>query len=462
MKYRILIAGLIFSIYAGEVFAQDTVAVSLDKFIKTGIENSGQIKFERQNVRLAKNKIDQANSQRYLPQFELNTQHGLVPGVVSQREDLEPNEYYLDPELENDWEDWAVYTRAEVSAVQPLFAWGALRNLVNAAKAGARAAEEQFLAGKANIEIRLFELYQSYVLTLELERLLEEAKNQIEKIDRQLTEMQQEGDPELDESDVFKFEVFQSEFAIRIAEVRENSEYVRGVWNYVLQGGDETVYVPDIIFLNPVNNKIQALDFYRTLAVEQRPEVQAIESGIEAAGYGLKATKAQNYPTLFLGVTGSYANTPNRPRQSNPFIINNTNYASGAVGLGIRQNLDFFSMNVQVEESRIQYKQAQYLKEAAIDGIVLEVSDKYKNVNLSKTKIEQTNDALVTSKKWLRQEQLDYDFGIGETKDLLDAMRKELELRVQYRQQVFEYNEDMAELFKASGISITALEMNKK
>lgn len=451
----------LFSITCGiTAFAQDTVSVSLDEFIKRGIENSGQIRYARQNVRMADNRINQAHAQRYLPRFELTTQHGLVPGVVSKRDDLGPNEYYLDPNLENDWENWAVFTRAEVSALQPIFTWGALRNVVHAAKAGAKAAEEQFLAEKAGIELRLYELYLSYVLALETERLLEDAQEQINRVDRQIKKMQKEGDANLDESDVFKFEVFKSEFEARIAEVREGSGYVRGVWNYVLQADEEMVYQPEVSFLDPVTNAIEPLAYYQKHAIEGRPEVRAIESGIEAAGYGLKATKAQYYPSVLLGLTGSYANTPNRPRQSNPFIINNTNYASGAFGIVIRQNLDFFSTKTSVDASEIQYKQAQYLKEAAVDGIVLQVSDKYKNARLSKAKIEKTNDALVTSKKWVRQEQLDYDFGIGDTKDLLDAVRKELELRVQQKQQIFEFNQDMAELFNAAGIPLTTLKLN--
>ena len=226
------------------------------------------------------------------------------------------------------------------------------------------------------------------------------------------------------------------------------------------QSDENTVYMPDLQFLDPVGNDLQELAYYRTHAVQQRAEVKAIEAGIEAAEYGLEATKAQNYPTLFLGLSGSYANTPNRPRQSNPFIINNSNYASAAFGIGIRQNLDFFSMKADVERSNIQYKQAKYLKDAAVDGIVLEINERYKNATLSKVKVERTDEALVTSKKWLRQEQLDYDFGMGDTKDLIDAMKKELELKVQLKREIFEFNKNMAELYKASGMDITTLKLN--
>jgi hypothetical protein len=101
------------------VAAQDTVKVTLKNFIEEGLENSGQIDYARQSVNLAENRINQAKSMRYLPTFELTTQHGLVPGVESER-NLPDEALYLDPYLDNDWEDWGVFTRANVTAIQPI------------------------------------------------------------------------------------------------------------------------------------------------------------------------------------------------------------------------------------------------------------------------------------------------------------------------------------------------------
>lgn len=440
---------------------QDTVEVSLQTFIERGIENSGQIEFEKQGVELAQNRIDQAQSERYLPRFQLNTQHGVVPGVKSDVPGLSENSYYLDPNLENDWEDWGVFTRAEVTAVQPLFSWGALKNAVKAAESAAVAAREQFEQQKAGLRQRLFDLYQSYLLTSEILVLLEDAESQISQIQKQIKEKQDEEGSDIDESDVFKFEVYKNEFEMQAAEVRENAAMTQRIWNYVLQADESTVFVPDTYFLDPVPEVIKEMGFYRSHALSSRPELNAVEAGIEAAEYGKQAMKQQYYPTVFLGLSGSYANTPNRPRQSNPFIINNSNYATASFGLGIRQNLDFLSIKADREKGQIQYRQAKFLKNAAIDGIILEVNEAYKDASISRTKVNKTDDALVTSKKWLRQEQLDYDFGIGETKDLIDAMRKELELRVQLKREIFEFNKNMADLYRKSGIPIIEIMNNQ-
>src|SRR5690554_461674 len=120
--------------------AQDTLKISYQDFVEKALQNSGQIKHEKQNVALAENRIDQAKSSRFLPNLRLDSQHGLVPGVKSNDDTLQPHEYYLDPDLRNDWEDWAVFTRFQITAAQPIFTWGAIKTAIKAAKLGAEAA----------------------------------------------------------------------------------------------------------------------------------------------------------------------------------------------------------------------------------------------------------------------------------------------------------------------------------
>lgn len=88
------------------------------------------------------------------------------------------------------------------------------------------------------------------------------------------------------------------------------------------------------------------------------------------------------------------------------------------------------------------------------------MNNNYRQATLADVKVKQTDQALVTSKKWLRQEQLDYDFGMGDVKDLIDAMKKELELKLQLKQRVFEFNSSLAKLNKSAGIPLTTLITN--
>ncbi|TVR16118.1 MAG: TolC family protein [Balneolaceae bacterium] len=446
-------------LFPQNIFSQDTLRVSLQEFIEIGLENSGQVAYESRAVDLAGNRLDNARSQRILPRIDFSSQHGVIPGVVSQL-DIPRGQLYLDPDLENDWEDWAIFTRAEISAVQPVFSWGAINRAVSAAEAAARASSYQFSAVKAEAEMQLFELYYSYLLAMEISRIIDEARDQIDQVDRTLQRMRDDGDPDLKESDLFKFDILKTEFEVEVVEVRESMNFIKRVWNYALRATDSQKFMPAESFLDPIAYVIEDFDHYQNIAMHSRPELRGVEFGIEALRNSVEAVKAQQYPFLFLGITGSYANTPNRPRQTNPFIINSTNFATAGIGFGIRQNLNFSSMRNSVERTQIEYRRVQDLHHAVSDGVTLELNEKYRAALIAETKMKQTEAALSIARNWVRNEQLNYDIGFGDVEDLLDSLQKELELRIQLKQNVFELNKRVAELYKASGISVNQLQVN--
>lgn len=439
---------LLFSVAISQPsFGQDRQIEWLD-FVQSGLDRSGQLAYESRQIDLARNRTDQARESRVLPSIQLNTNHGLVPGVVSQRSDLSQRQYYLDPNLENDWENWAIFTRAELEAVQPVYAWGALQKAVDAAEAGALAAEKEFLAKQNGMEVRLAELFMSYQLVLELEVILSDAEETLEQVSEQIAEMREENNPDLAEKDVFQFEIFRSEFKVQQVELQERMGQVQRIWEHIL---GEAGVRPDPAVLEPLEIQLAPFDHYQSRAMVQRPEIQGVKAGQEAMQHALEATRARQYPMLYLGMTASFANTPNRPRQSNPFIINNTNFLSGAVGFGIRQNLNFSQSNNRVERQRIEARRMEDLEEALSDGILLELSERYMDASVAKQKVVSAEEALGTTRNWVRHEQLNYDYGFGNVEDLLEAVKKELELRVELKQNVFEWNKRLIELYSAAG-----------
>jgi outer membrane protein TolC len=158
-----------------------------------------------------------------------------------------------------------------------------------------------------------------------------------------------------------------------------------------------------------------------------------------------------------MAFTAAYANTPNRPRQANPFIINNTNYESIRYGIGFRQNLNFGLIRNQIDRSRIQVEQARDAKSAVEVGLRLELLDSYKTASIALSRYNQTTKMLQVSNEWLRLEQINYDYEIGEIKDLVEAVQKNLELKALQKQRVYEWNVQLGRLTSKSGRSVTEL-----
>lgn len=463
MNVPFLFLFIAFSLTAGNMQAQDTVRVTAPEFIRAAIERSSVRQLSQSRIDLAENRLDNATRSRFAPRFELQTAHGLVPGVMSTSDaTVRPGDQaYLDPSLRNDWSNWGFFTRAEVTALQPLYTWGALTSAISAAREGANIAEYDHQTEMAKLETQLYELYQSRLLSIELKRLVDEAAKDFKKAEERLNELMEDGDEDISEADVFKFQLFRHEFDARAFEVEQNLLFVESAWNVALSNlSSGTVYLPVDLYIDPIDTALSAYPVYEQWALQGRPDLRKADAAARAAQHGLQAARAQQYPSLFMAFTAAYANTPNRPRQANPFIINNTNYESIRYGIGFRQNLNFGLIRNQIDRSRIQVEQARDAKTAVEVGLRLELLDSYKTASIALSRYNQTTKMLQVSNEWLRLEQINYDYEIGEVKDLVEAVQKNLELKALQKQRAYEWNVQLGRLTTKSGRSVNELFTN--
>lgn len=441
------------------VQAQDTLRINFEQFLEIALQNSGQMKLVGTKVDLAENRTQLAKDQRFLPSLNFRSEHAVVPGVSSP-EGRPEEEIYLDPAAINDWGNPGLFTRFRIQGVQPIFMWGAINKAIEAAQTGVKATEQEYEATRAELELRLYDLYHSYIFALEIERLLNDAEDKVDQIGNALDKQMDENPAEVDESDVFKFKVFKAQFGIQKAEVIQSLLFVHETWKYALRNDANTIYEPEIRFLDPVENQVQPIDFYQNSAKTNRAELLGLELGRTAMQQYIGSLKSRNLPGLYLGFTTTFASTPVRPRQPNPFISTPENTFNTALGFTIRQNLNFFQAKTSLERSKLEVNRLDFLKDAMQDGIILEVNEAYRNAALAEVTVEKTDEALQIAKEWLRMEQLDYDLGFGESKDLVDAVRQELELRLSGMESIFEFNSAIAKLNKSAGLPLTRLTEN--
>ncbi|MCH8567661.1 MAG: TolC family protein [Balneolales bacterium] len=448
---------LYFSVQA-QPAESDTVRISFEEFRSIALDHSREMQARKQQVRIAESRRSETEASRYLPNLTLTTAHGLIPGVRSKDDSFSQSALYLDPTLRNDWNDWAVFNQFEINVLQPIYTWGALSNAIKASRAAVDIAAFEYDGEESRFELQLFQLYQGMLLAKELQRLAIDSKPTIRMADRELQKLIDEGSDEIDDADLYQFEIFMYEFESQLDEVNENVAFLIRAWQIALGvQGSGIVYLPSETFLDPVEDEILELDFYLSQAYVLRPEARQLRSVRETAEYGRNAVRAQNYPAIFLGANYRYAYASNRPRQFNPFISNPANTSSLTVGIGLRQNLNFFILQSRTERAEAQLRQAGFAKDAVMDGIALEISDRYKDARVARSRLLNNSRALDISRQWLRQEQLDYDIGFGDVTNLVDAFRSSIELEADQKQRTYDLNMRMARLLNASGIPVTQL-----
>jgi len=439
-KVIIFLSLLPFSIYA-----QDTVRINYQEYLNKAIELSPILKAEKQKEFRALSRVDEVKANRILPRFDISSNHGVMPGVSSSL-GLPRDEWHLDPNLVNEWDNWSVFTKIDFTLAQPVYTWGALTNATEAVKMGAEAVLYQSEMKLADQKMQLTKLYFSAVLANQLERLALETLETFRKAENQITDLEEEG--EIEAKELYKFKIYKQQFLIKAEEIIQNKEFVNDVMNYSL-GTNSITYIPSSdSMINSVET--QSLVLLQQEAILSRPEMKAIKAAEKAASYAVNAQKAQRLPAFFFGLSGEYVHTP-RPVQSQPLFGSRFDYINVIYTFGIRQSLNFGVMNAKVAQIEYQQKEAEFSKNAIGQALLVDVANTYKNFNLAKSKKEKLSSALQTSKEWLRKEQIDYDLGLGELKNLVEALKTNLELEAEFKQSVYDFTVKGAAVLKATG-----------
>ncbi|WP_369407499.1 TolC family protein [Rhodothermus marinus] len=114
--------------------------------------------------------------------------------------------------------------------------------------------------------------------------------------------------------------------------------------------------------------------------------------------------------------------------------------------------MNFGQTRARVEQARAQRNEVAYQLEAARQLVRFEVEEAYRNVRIAQAALEARDRALTISKEWLRTEQINFDLDLGDTENLVRAVRENLELQARYYEAVYNYNRAVLRLQRAVGM----------
>jgi len=89
--------------------------------------------------------------------------------------------------------------------------------------------------------------------------------------------------------------------------------------------------------------------------------------------------------------------------------------------------------------------------EAAEQLALFEVEEAYRSLEAATVALEAEEEALAISRRWLREEQINFDLDFGDTGNLIEAVETNLEQRIRYNEAVRSYNMAILRLHRASG-----------
>jgi outer membrane protein TolC len=423
--------------------------VTLDEALAQAIRHSPQIKEEQFGTLIRQSQRAQADAARFA-QFDITIVGGPSPQARGNQIDSPDSKSH--PKLNG------AFGQASFSLVQPLYTFGKIQSFRKAAAHGIAASEAMVHQKATEVALLVYEAYYGYQLATSLEDLGlyigEQLQSTLQKVQRQLDAEA----PGVDNIDLFKLQTFDGQLAKQMNDVRQGKELaLTGLRTLMGLPPDTPITLADTE-LRPDKRRADALEAYVRDAHQLRPEFTQAREGVQAFAALVNAAKADYYPVFFLGVFGSLAEASNRDRVNNPFIFDSIHDDVVVPVIGLRWHYDLGLTTGKVREAQARLGQVQQKHALAEMGIPFQVRQAHLELVQHENNIEATRKGFRSSRKWLVAALSNFDFGVGEGKDVADAVLAYATLRAGYFQAVYNYNLALVKLDHAAGRDVALVQ----
>ena len=446
---------------SGPVSAQpmtpDTVRVGLAEAVDKALSVSPEVDRRRAERRFAAARSDQARASRFLTDLSFNAASSFAPGLDIPSDNTFPDdELYLNPNVENDWSLGALrpFGRAEIVARQPILTWGELSGNIEAARHGVAVEDARVEQKALEVAARTGEIYYSLLLTQALDRLADRTRDVLDRAQKEIQRLLDEGDKSVDQADLFQTRLTEEEYKRRVVQIKQNRATARSALRRQLFLPDETVVRITTDELAPLDFTLHSdsLAHYIALGLQNRPEVDQARAGIEAREALVDVAKSDYYPKIGVQASLSQSVTlPERPNPDNAYVGDSYMGTGTRTGIGIELDLNFGQTQAKVEQAQAELSEVKQQQTAARQLVRFEVEEAYRNLIVAKTRVESRDRANKISGEWLRTEQIDFDLGFGDTENLVKAVRADIEAEARYFEAVQAYNVAVLKLLRATG-----------
>ncbi|MFQ5890541.1 MAG: TolC family protein [Gemmatimonadota bacterium] len=427
--------------------------LSLAEAEEIALRNNPSIEAANRDLALSRAKRSQASHARFLPRLNLTNVWGPIP---RQRGVFTETGVLTSPDTTTGLSDLRYFTEIDLELTQPLWTFGKIGGLIDAAGFRVDAAEASVAKERNDVRLKVRKAYWGLVLGYELLQVVEDVLDEAREARTKLEERFDEGSEQVTQNDLFKFDIFTYEINKRHREALDKVELAKAALRAAVGLDDETDLDVETHVLEPLDVTLDSLKTYTDMALSNRPEISRLEAGIGALSSLVEVEKSDFLPQLFVGAQVKYNRAPSRFDPRNPFWSNRTNFFRPGLVVGFNWNLNFVQTRDEVRVAQLELARMSGRQRPLQSGIRLNVKKAYLETRQARANMEESRTALQASENWLRAELQTFDLGIGEVKDVIDAFRANSSMRAEHLRNIFEYNTSLVELSKAVGRDLYA------
>jgi outer membrane protein len=434
-----LAAATLFSIIMVKGNAQQTTQLTLKEAIDLSISHSPDLKLSEAKIGEASAALRIARDNR-LPDASISGAHLRLNSPIVDLKSANTNSGSGATPAEPPSVNSATYGLLNVSV--PIYAGGKIQYGIESSRFLAEAARLDAINDREAIMLNTINafsnLYKAKAAVKVVKESLEGSKERV----RQFTNLEKNG--LLPRNDLLKSNLQESHTSLTLAEAENNLKLANANMNIMLG-------LPDTVVLEPVitgwsTTQVKSIEDYLQLATLNRKDVEALSLRSKAAGTGVKAAKANYYPSVKM--TGGYI------ASSVPHFVTITNAVN--IGVGLSYSISSLWKNAAVvDEAKSRQLQVEANAVRLADGIRMEVNEAYYNYTLSLRKIETYRTAVSQAEENYRITKNKYDNALMTTTELLDADIAQLQAKLNFAFAEADASAAYSKLLHATGLLST-------
>jgi outer membrane protein TolC len=415
-----------------------TAAIGVREVVERALAESHLVKAGALEVTKAGEGVRKAQALRYLPEVSVNLEGGLVPEargtVVSS------------PDSSSSLESLGPFYRVELKFVQPLWTFGRLDATEALAQEGLAAQQARRVLTGANVGLDAARAYWGLAAAVKGESIARSMRRDFDKLLHEVEERLTDENSDINDGDLL--EVRANGYGIdrvyldTLETRRAAADAVRALLS--LPGDEEPPLVDEPPPLVELDESRAAEVVAR--AVEAHPEVRALAAAARVQAAKVEVDQRARNPVLFIGGGFSYAHAGNRDEQDNPWVDDTYNHTRVGAEIGLKWDANLYRKNLDVSESRTAH-QALLEQLAALRAKVgVDVRRSLRDSARARALLDSARAALKAAKSRLRLVADNWETGVGEVSEVIDAYDKYYRLRIEEPQREYELNIALARL----------------
>jgi outer membrane protein TolC len=423
-----------------------TLVLDLNECIRTALQSAPEIGEIQADLALTRSKLEEAKSHRY-PQVDVMSLFGPAPGA--KKEDLTP----VNTSKAFSLKDMTWFASTDLLLTQPLWTFGKISENMKAATHGIEVdkAKKQQKGNEIVLEVKKY--YYGTLLARELQAVISELQLYLQqgkqKVQQLIDNESVSGDP----MDLYKIEAYSGEINKYMEEALKGERLATAALKARLGLTDTVDITVSSERLEMPDDTLPELSGAVEKARLHRPEFRQLAEGILARTALVEASRGNYYPDLFLAGMLSWAYADKRDRIQNPYISDSFQHAYGGVALGLKWKLDFGITSARVAAEQAHLNRLTSTKQYADNYIPLQVQKAWLEMQEAQKNVFITLNAYQSAKKWGTAALANFDFGIGNPRDVFDAVGVYGKMKAAHHQALFDYQMAKASLEYAIGES---------